>query len=118
MDEKRFKFDRATVGALLAGRLSLGATFWVGLIVADLTVAMLYVWFSAAVAVAGPGGMVSVLGKAGLVLAAFYMAAMLPATLRAARANPAAGGYRWVAVGFALAHVAAYLVLVAYAFSA
>lgn len=117
MDEKRFTFDPATAKALLRGELSLGATFWVGLIVADLTVAMLYVWFSAAVAVIGKGGLLSGLGVAGLVLAALYMAAMLPATLRAARANRTAGGYRWVAVAFALAHLAVYAALVWRAFA-
>lgn len=119
MDENHLKPDLATLTALLRGNLSLGATFWVGLIVADLTVAMLYVWVSAILAVSAEGArpLIGALAQGGLLLAALFMAAILPAMIRAARANTTAGGYRRAAVLIALAHVAVYAGLVWRAFA-
>jgi hypothetical protein len=116
MNEQRFSFTPATFRALLAGNLSLGATFWVGLIVADLTAAMFFVWISAALAVVPPGAaaVLGWLGRAGLVALALYMAAMLAAMLRAVRLAPGAGGWRWAALGFAIAHVIAAAALMWY----
>jgi hypothetical protein len=119
MDESRLRLNLTTARALIAGELSLGATFWVGLIIADLTVAMLYVWFSAAFAVAGPGlaAAIALVAQVGLILLAVYLAALVAAMVRAARASPDLGSWRFVAVALALAHLFGALALVWRSFS-
>ncbi|RYG93044.1 hypothetical protein EU803_02755 [Loktanella sp. IMCC34160] len=106
LEERRRIFSPGWFQDLLAGRLGLGDTFWIG----NYGVGLIFV--PAAVLLPmlpqlalGPRALTLSSGflTAGLTL---YLAALTRAVFIRARATPQVGGWRWVGVAFTLCHCA------------
>lgn len=106
LEERRRIFTPGWFGDLLAGRLGLGDTFWIGNYGVGLIFVPVMVLLPLLLQVIlGPGAfpLSSGILTAGLTL---YLAALTRAVLIRARATPRVGGWRWVGVVFTLCHCA------------
>ena len=96
--ERRRYFTPAWFGDLLAARLSLGDTFWIGTFGTALFFVPAMVLLVLLARIALSANLASLLSGGALLALAAYHTAVAVAVLRTARARPDVGGWRWAGV--------------------
>lgn len=101
IDQRREIFRPAWFKKLLAGKLGLGDTFWIGNFgIALVFVPILFLFATVLLAFASDDALLNLSLAIVSALMTIYYTLLVRAVFRAAKRTPEVGGWRWVGVGY------------------